>query len=138
MDLTVIDNQIVEAPALSPSGAAQPSAPNSIHTVGGSNAVENNNTSFSAPEQTQQSTLDKAFQEVLGDAYPKIKEDILRIISKLGIHAPKNKVELTDEKINQIKESLKKLVESLKSKKLEITAENLFNEACNAIDTSIL
>ncbi|MCM1004362.1 MAG: hypothetical protein NC408_08485 [Candidatus Gastranaerophilales bacterium] len=138
MDLTVIDNQIVEAPALSPSGAAQPSAPNSIHTVGGSNAVENNNTSFSAPEQTQQSALDKAFQEVLGEAYPKIKEDILRIISKLGIHAPKNKVELTDEKINEIKESLKKLVESLKSKKLEITAENLFNEACNVIDTSIL
>ncbi len=109
---------------------AAPTAPNSVITAAG--------TTYTTETQTAQSPLDKALAEVLGENYPKIKEELHRIIEKLGIHAPKKKHALTEAKIKNIAERVKKLVDNLKAKKLEINAENLFKEACNVIDMKIL
>lgn len=119
---TVSSSQVATAPVQT--------APNSIMSAA--------DTANSSETQTAQSPLDKALAEVLGENYPKIKEDLQRICDKLGIHAPKNKTELTEAKIKEIAEKVQKLVESLKAKKLEITTENLFKEASNAIDMDIL
>ncbi len=62
---------------------AAPTAPNSVITAAG--------TTYTTETQTAQSPLDKALAEVLGENYPKIKEELHRIIEKLGIHTPKKK-----------------------------------------------
>ncbi len=105
------------------------SAPNSVITAANTNNTVN---------QAAQTPLDKALAKVLGENYPKIKEEIQRIIDKLGIPTPKNKTKLTEDKIKDIADRVQKLVDALKAKKLEINAENLFNEACNKIDMNIL
>lgn len=109
---------------------AAPTAPNSVIIAAG--------TTNTTETQTAQSPLDKALAEVLGENYPKIKEELHRIIEKLGIHTPKKKHALKEEKVKEIAERVKKLVDNLKAKKLEINAENLFKEACNVIDMKIL
>lgn len=125
-------NKIQQTPTapVSSSKPTAPAAPNSIITAAGTTNIDE--------VKTNQTPLDKALAEVLGENYPQIKEGIQRIIEKFGIHAPKNKKELTEEKIKKIAEKIQKLVDNLKAKKLDITAENLFQEACNVIDMKIL
>ena len=91
--------------------------------VGQSSDYSSSNTNTT---DTSQIPLDKALAEVLGENYPKIKDELKRIFEKLGIQAPRKKGELTEEKIKKIVEIVQKLVDNLKTKKLEINAENIF------------
>ncbi len=121
---------------------SQPNTNGVTNTQVVNNSVFSTSNNTSQTETSQQSTtdskLENALATVIGENYPKIKEDLKRIFEKLGISVPPEHKELDQPEIDKIVAQVQKLVNNLKAKKLEITAENLFNEACISIDNHIL